>query len=441
MFSDIATWLGHMERNHTRQWCCRLKGHEIATFPSEHEYDAHMFSSHAGGFTERHLPMLRHSAEIPGGAFTSCPFCHDDPQVTAAKEGPTDELAHHVAEHMRSLAIMSLPLEEAENDEGSQRSISRDANESSKDSNHDDLPQLPNEEDGETFPEYELDTQPDVTTIATASVSMYQQEWGFLKSLAYQGHDRDPILQKFLRKLYLESSPSSCNLAKTKGPILPMTLVPFERNENFFGQEHALDKAAASLVPSLRARRPHVAENLTNPVSYAIFGAGGMGKTQVALEFVHQYRESFDVVLWANADDASKLAQDFNSIALELGLIPRDSIDATDQIQTKEIVKRWLVEPLKDLTSKDSEKASWLLVFDGVRDPSALNAFWPYDGPGSILITSRNPFEWTTSYQLVPFTVPEATRYLLQATKRDHQESQAAVQQVCEKLGGLPLAL
>lgn len=166
-----------------------------------------------------------------------------------------------------------------------------------------------------------------------------------------------------------------------------------------------------------------------------------MGKTQLALEFVHRYRDSFDVVLWANADDHSKLAQDFNTMALELGLVPRDSIDAKDQIQTREIVKRWLVDPLKDLTSNVSEKASWLLIFDGVGEPSVLNTFWPYDGPGSILITSKNPFEWTTSFQLVSFTVAEATRYLLQVTKRNTQDSQEDVQGVSEKLGGLPLAL
>ena len=127
-------------------------------------------------------------------------------------------------------------------------------------------------------------------------------------------------------------------------------------------------------------------------------------------------------------------------IAITLGLISEDSVDANDLVFMREIVKRWLVSPLKDLADvhKDEpEKATWLLVFDGVEDPDILNEFWPYDGPGSVLITSRSPFSWTSALPLRPFTSDEATEYLLKITGREaSEEARKAVVDVSRRLGG-----
>ena len=103
------------------------------------------------------------------------------------------------------------------------------------------------------------------------------------------------------------------------------------------------------------------------------------------------------------------------------------------------------MNPLRDLKDSDKEdapKASWLLVFDGVEDPSVLDEFWPYNGPGSVLITSRSPFSWTASIRLNPFTTEGAVQFLLKLTRREaSEEQQQAVGDVSEHLGRLPLAL
>jgi hypothetical protein len=82
------------------------------------------------------------------------------------------------------------------------------------------------------------------------------------------------------------------------------------------------------------------------------------------------------------------------------------------------------------------------LIYDGVQDPDILNDYWPYDGPGSILITSRNPFSWTKSLPLKQFTSDEAIAFLLKLTNRKLSDvDQESVTNVSSRLGGLPLAL
>lgn len=357
-------------------------------------------------------------------------------------------LVTHVAEHLRSLALISLPFDVKGTDDQSQVVESHRANESTQGGNAailNNISSLPSDADelaSRSTSQTTLRFQDDQTD--EVEHTDYAAEWGFLSTLdhlQYDGPDKDPVLQPFLRQRYLENQPPAF---AAKGPSLPCFLLPLTRNENFFGRKYALAKAAEVLVPSLRASFPALDEHpkLMNPRTFVIYGPGGMGKTQVAMEFVHQHKDEFDAVLWAHADDVSKLAQDFNTMAIQLGLVAEDSPDARDQRYARELVKRWLVDPRKDLQDKQSEKASWLLIYDSVEDTKMLNEYWPYDGPGSILITSRNPHTWTSSLQLIPFSPEEAIEYLLHLTGRNWEaEDQTQVQDVSQKLGGLPLAL
>lgn len=448
MFPSVDEWMRHMEICHTRQWCCNSKGHNDEFFSTDSEFEKHMWSCHPGTFAENHLPMLKQRAEVPGTAFTECPFCLSRPEASMDSGIGLNELVTHVANHLHSIALISLPPEDTFGNMKSDITASDRANESTKLDGGllEEVESLPSQSDS-TYSDYiSLEHVTNLTLRAEESEAEvkrtglpFEDEWDFIEPKDYQGHDRDPVLQTFLRKLYLESSPSMSNM---KGPSLPCFFVPFERNPNFFGREHALSKAAESLTSTIIASNPSLPEPLNNPKTFAIYGPGGMGKTQTAVEFVHRYRDEFDVVLWAHADDASKLAQDFNVMAIKLGLVAEHSMDAKSQIYTRELVKRWLVDPLKDLKNESSERASWLLIYDAVEDSRIINDFWPYDGPGSILITSRSPFSWTASLPLLPFSVNEATDYLLKLTRRDNDaEGRANAQDVSVKLGGLPLAL
>lgn len=60
-------------------------------------------------------------------------------------------------------------------------------------------------------------------------------------------------------------------------------------------------------------------------------------KTELAAKFVSSHKDRFDAIFWIYADQAAKLAEGFGRIALALGLIPGDSVNARDQVVTRDV--------------------------------------------------------------------------------------------------------
>jgi hypothetical protein len=465
LFRDRSNWLSHMQKVHTIQWSCTAPGHSPCVMSTGKGFEDHMRSVHSGTFTESQLPWLeKRSRGQASTIFTFCLLCEHVPsegdlQKESVLRGLNLErdydrrrllsecLAKHIATHLDSVSLISLPWQDndaegalteksasGEAEQGTRKSDNEES-ELSFDDNDDNFARLhASRAWSDEIKEYGYTVHPDPNPT-------FEKEWSFIELPRYFGHDRDPKLQTFLRKLYLDSSPAAYNC---NGPFLPAHLMPLDPSRNFFGRDFALKAIEMALCPWRTGGGPD-AEPLAFPRTFAIYASGGMGKTQVAAQFVATHRKEFDAIFWVHADHISKLSQDFKTIAITLGLISEDSVDANDLVFMREIVKRWLVTPLKDLAdvSKDEpEKATWLLVFDGVEDPDILNEFWPYDGPGSVLITSRSPFSWTSSIPLRPFTSDEATGFLLKITGREaSEEARRAVITVSQRLGGLPLAL
>ena len=50
--------------------------------------------------------------------------------------------------------------------------------------------------------------------------------------------------------------------------------------------------------------------------SYALCGLGGVGKTQTALDYVFEYMEDYQALLWAHADSRAKLLESFAHFAI-----------------------------------------------------------------------------------------------------------------------------
>jgi hypothetical protein len=465
LIRDRASWLSHMQKEHTIQWSCTAPGHSPCVMSTEKGFENHMRSAHSGAFTESQLPWLEKRSRGPASTiFTFCLLCEHVPsEGDLHKESVlrglnlerdydrrrllSECLAKHIATHLDLVSLISLPWQDnvaegalTENSASGQaeqgtRNSDSEESELSFDDNDNNLAKLQASRAwSDEIKGYGLTAYPDPNPT-------FEQEWSFIELPRYFGHDRDPKLQTFLRKLYLDSSPAAYNC---NGPLLPAYLMPLDPPRNFFGRDFALNAIETALCP-WRAGGGLDTEPLAFPRTFAIYGLGGMGKTQVAAQFVATHRNEFDAIFWVHADHISKLSQDFKTIATTLGLISEDSVDANDLVFMREIVKRWLVRPLKDLADDyrdDPEKATWLLVFDGVEDPDILNEFWPYDGPGSVLITSRSPFSWTSSLPLRPFTSDEATGFLLKLTGIEASaEARKAVIEVSQRLGGLPLAL
>lgn len=108
-------------------------------------------------------------------------------------------------------------------------------------------------------------------------------------------------------------------------------IIPYPRNQRFFGRADVLDRMERGLL--------HI-ENGTNGLrSFALHGMAGVGKTQTALQFVHQNQSKFDVILWVSGSDIEKLSQSFVDIARLLGL--DNGTVSADQRRSLDLVQDW----------------------------------------------------------------------------------------------------
>src|SRR5262249_403052 len=116
-------------------------------------------------------------------------------------------------------------------------------------------------------------------------------------------------------------------------------------------------------------------EGKATALTQAIGGLGGIGKTQVAVEYAYRYAHYYEAVLWLPADSWEILTAACLQLAVkELGLPEQQ--EAERQIEE---VKRWL-----------QNHRRWLLILDNVENPQEiLSKFLPTNHHGSVLITTR----------------------------------------------------
>jgi hypothetical protein len=233
-----------------------------------------------------------------------------------------------------------------------------------------------------------------------------------------------------------------------KGPRLPChNFKSHLRNVRFFGRTDVLERLKEALVPNDSYQAGY-----DGPRTFALCGLGGVGKTEIAVEFMFLQQKKFDAIFWLQADGLSKLTEEFGQIAAALGL--EDVDDAFDQDVSRNLAKRWLTNPTKtqDVEGDTSiVPATWLIIFDNVEDPDILKDFWPTSGNGSIIITSRDPFAKNQGFtaaasgeDVKEFDFDGAARFLIKLTSHGEEEDQQLHEEatkIAKRLGGLPLAI
>ncbi|KAK4947223.1 hypothetical protein LTR10_013995 [Elasticomyces elasticus] len=181
-----------------------------------------------------------------------------------------------------------------------------------------------------------------------------------------------------------------------------------------------------------------------------VHGLGGVGKTQLCLEYLHEHAQKHDAVFWISADDKIKMGQDVRNALAKLGLIARTASETDQQCQT--IFKGWL-------TDRD---VSWLLVLDNADDVSVLQNFWPTNPSGRCIVTSRDPTlprylstsRSTKSLAVLPLSEHQGAGLMLNILNApdglapEHNQLLNTVPEDLElakllskELGGLPLAI
>lgn len=192
--------------------------------------------------------------------------------------------------------------------------------------------------------------------------------------------------------------------------------VPHVRNPNFTGREELLSMMWRRLTSG----------HTTTPV-LPVSGLGGVGKTQLAVEYAYRQSTDYTLVWWLRAEEPATLATDYASLAQQLPDLFLKEYD--NQSIVIDAVRQWL-----------GRHQGWLLIFDNAHDPAGIHTFLPQGGSGHIVVTSRNPNwgDWAT-----PLTVPvmdEGDAVALLAKRTRHTDERSA-KTLASALGFLPLAL
>jgi hypothetical protein len=129
--------------------------------------------------------------------------------------------------------------------------------------------------------------------------------------------------------------------------------------------------------------------------SVSLVGLGGSGKTQLMLQYASMMRESYEVVLWFDAQSEDHLLSSFELAACQLGLVLPAHSTETGFDPGQALVKRQALH-LANVFAINAElkrrNQYWLLLFDKADDLDTIDFLpqcFPSNSSGSIIISSR----------------------------------------------------
>ena len=209
---------------------------------------------------------------------------------------------------------------------------------------------------------------------------------------------------------------------------VPLYLPPILRTPHFTGRESLLLKLHNALASNIETNSQRV---------IVLFGPGGIGKTQIAIEYIHRHKKQYRPIIWIDGTSLESTRSSFfhfaNHLTSHLELYQMDKTKLYERLKKHVLHDRTserdfskfgvfrkkfldafldpggrpngeskcLDVPLRDSWSQASEiiipwlnhphNNDWLLVFDNVDeiDSFDIRDFFPDTSKGYILITSR----------------------------------------------------
>jgi tetratricopeptide (TPR) repeat protein len=202
--------------------------------------------------------------------------------------------------------------------------------------------------------------------------------------------------------------------------------VQYERNPYFTGRDDLFETIRHKIRDEQLKGYKH---------RIALFGLGGVGKTQIALEYCFRYKQDYDYVFWMSSADETRLLSSFSEIATLTGSINTISDQTPGAIA--QAVLRWSLS-----------NGKWLFIFDNLDDISIIEGYLPPpSNSGHVLITTRNkncdgiPAE---GVEITPMNLSESVSLLLARSGLEDNPREAVqveAGRIVEELGHLPLAI
>jgi tetratricopeptide (TPR) repeat protein len=243
------------------------------------------------------------------------------------------------------------------------------------------------------------------------------------------------IVLELARVLHLDDVETRQLLEASLTALAPYWVMPYQRNPFFTGRKEILEELHRRLVPD---------QVIALTQSHALSGLGGIGKTQIVIEYAYRHALSYSAIFWIGAETVETIIADYVRIAEVLQLPKHQEVD---QQQVVAAVQHWL-----------STHRDWLLIWDNVEDLELLSRFMPIVRQGAILITTRMRAlgMLAQSFELPVMAQEEGMLLLLRRAKILSPEAipeqmdqfalrapgeYAAARELVTLMAGLPLAL
>jgi tetratricopeptide (TPR) repeat protein len=233
--------------------------------------------------------------------------------------------------------------------------------------------------------------------------------------------DEPEARRRILRRLDIDpdaAAPADGHTTPPRFPYDPPAVwnAP-HRSARFTGREAVLAEVHRRLENGGRAG-----------VRLALRGMSGVGKSQIATEYVHRFADHYDVVWWINAGYRATAREQFAALAPHLGL-PTG----------KEIGYR--IRAVHDALRVGRPHRRWLIVFDSADDMEQIEDLLP-QGTGNVLITSLTR-DWAISGDAAEIEVEAFSRAesIAYARRRAARLTESEADALAEAVQDLPLLL
>ena len=155
----------------------------------------------------------------------------------------------------------------------------------------------------------------------------------------------------------------------------------------------------------------------------ALRGLGGIGKTQLTVEYAWRHAGHYSLAWWIDAEEASLLPGQLAALAARLALPTAGRVD-----QDAAAVLGWL-----------ARSGDWLIIFDNAANLHDLRPWLPA-GTGHVLITSRHP-AWSAVATKVDVDILSRSESVALLNMYIPGAGLQVTDRLAAELGDLPLAL